>query len=261
MNELIKITKDETGKPAVSGRELHAFLEVTTPYHIWFPRMVEYGFLEKQDFEVLNKIVHNSQGGRPSTDHAISLDMAKEIAMIQRTEKGKQARQYFIECERQLNKPVSRIEQVINGLFAANQIIEEQKRQLTAAQILLEDQAPKVRFADTVADTESCMTVGTLAKVLNDNGFATGEKRFFETLCADGFLCSQGQRHNVPTQRAMDLGLFRLKETAITHSDGHVTTSITPKITGKGQLYFFKKYTGKTGEIVDGEVQEAMKMD
>lgn len=98
--ELIKISANSHGRQAVSGRELHELLEIETPYHIWFPRMVEYGFVENQDFEVLNKNVQNPQGGRPAMDHAISMDMAKEVSMIQRTEKGKIARQYFIEVER-----------------------------------------------------------------------------------------------------------------------------------------------------------------
>lgn len=79
------------------GRDLHAFLEVTTPYDKWFPRMVEYGFIAGQDFSTK---MSESTGGRPRTDHIITLDMAKHLAMIQRTDKGKQAREYFIECEK-----------------------------------------------------------------------------------------------------------------------------------------------------------------
>lgn len=96
-NELIKITKDENGNSVVSGRDLHEFLEVGTPYDKWFPRMCEYGFSEEIDFSTF---LSESTGGRPRTDHALTLDMAKEISMIQRTEKGKQARRYFIEVEK-----------------------------------------------------------------------------------------------------------------------------------------------------------------
>lgn len=97
MNELIKITQDDNGNSVVSGRDLHDFLEVGTPYDKWFPRMCEYGFSEEIDFSTF---LSESTGGRPRTDHALTLDMAKEISMIQRTEKGKQARQYFIEVEK-----------------------------------------------------------------------------------------------------------------------------------------------------------------
>lgn len=96
--ELIKITTNENGEQLVSGRELHEFLEVQTPYDKWFPRMCEYGFSEGTDFSTF---LSESTGGRPKTNHAMTLDMAKEISMIQRTEKGKQARQYFIEVEKQ----------------------------------------------------------------------------------------------------------------------------------------------------------------
>ena len=96
-NELIKVTKDDNGNSVVSGRDLHDFLEVGTPYDKWFPRMCEYGFSEEIDFSTF---LSESTGGRPRTDHALTLDMAKEISMIQRTEKGKQARQYFIEVEK-----------------------------------------------------------------------------------------------------------------------------------------------------------------
>ena len=99
-NELIKVTKDNNGNSVVSGRELHEFLEVKTPYKDWFPRMVEYGFTENVDFISLAQKCAKPNGGRPKTDHALTLDMAKEISMIQRTEKGKQARQYFIEVEK-----------------------------------------------------------------------------------------------------------------------------------------------------------------
>lgn len=100
MQELIKVTKDDNGNSVVSGRDLHEFLEVKTPYKDWFPRMVEYGFAENVDFISLAQKCAKPNGGRPKTDHALTLDMAKEISMIQRTEKGKQARQYFIEVEK-----------------------------------------------------------------------------------------------------------------------------------------------------------------
>lgn len=100
MQELIKVTKDDNGNSVVSGRELHDFLEVQTPYRAWFPRMVEYGFTENVDFISFVQKCTKPNGGRPTQDHALTLDMAKEISMIQRTEKGKQARQYFIDVEK-----------------------------------------------------------------------------------------------------------------------------------------------------------------
>lgn len=108
-NELIKITKDDNGNSVVSGRDLHEFLEINTPYKKWFDRMIEYGFAENVDFAVMDKNVHDEKvfgGVRKVTDHALTLDMAKEISMIQRTEKGKKARQYFIEVEKEYKKQI-----------------------------------------------------------------------------------------------------------------------------------------------------------
>ncbi len=101
MNQLINITQNENNESVVSGRELHEFLEVSTPYTQWFERMIEYGFVQNVDFIGLSQKSEKPQGGRPTLDHALKLDMAKEISMIQRTAKGKEARQYFIQVEKE----------------------------------------------------------------------------------------------------------------------------------------------------------------
>lgn len=108
----------------------------------------------------------------------------------------------------------------------------------------VEADAPKVLFADAVATSATTILVGDLAKILRGNGINIGANRLFERLRDEGFLIRrQGTDRNMPTQRAMDLGLFKVKETAVTHSDGHVTVSKTPKVTGKGQTYFVNRYT------------------
>lgn len=104
--------------------------------------------------------------------------------------------------------------------------------------------APKVLFADAVATSSTDILVGDLAKILRGNDVQVGANRLFEWLRNDGYLIRrQGSDWNMPTQRSMELGLFRVKETAITHSDGHVSVSKTPKVTGKGQAYFVSRYT------------------
>jgi anti-repressor protein len=103
---------------------------------------------------------------------------------------------------------------------------------------------PKALFADAVAASDGTCLVGELAKMLRQNGVDVGQNRLFAKLRDDGFLGKVGQNRNVPTQRAMDMGLFRIKETAVTHSDGHVTITRTPKVTGKGQTYFMQRYEG-----------------
>lgn len=101
---------------------------------------------------------------------------------------------------------------------------------------------PKARFADAVAASDGTCLIGELAKMLRQNGLDIGQNRLFEILRQDGYLGKTGSNRNVPTQKAMDLGLFRIKETAVTHSDGHVTINRTAKVTGKGQTYFISRY-------------------
>lgn len=101
---------------------------------------------------------------------------------------------------------------------------------------------PKALFADAVAASDGTCLVGELAKMLRQNGVEVGQNRLFDVLRSDGFLGKSGSNRNVPTQRAMEMGLFSIKETAITHSDGHVTINRTPKVTGKGQRYFVERY-------------------
>ena len=111
---------------------------------------------------------------------------------------------------------------------------------------LVEAQRPKVLFADAVSTSNTDILVGDLAKLLSQNGYAVGQNRLFEQLRNDGFLISRkGNSYNMPTQRAMEMGLFRIKETAITHSDGRVSLNKTPKVTGKGQQYFINRFIGK----------------
>ena len=104
---------------------------------------------------------------------------------------------------------------------------------------------PKALFADAVAASDGTCLVGELAKMMRQNGLTVGQNRLFAMLREDGYLGNVGGNRNVPTQRAMDLGLFRIKETAVTHSDGHVTINRTPKVTGKGRIYFIKRYCPK----------------
>lgn len=232
MNELINIKTSETGEPSVSGRELHEFLGVATPYDKWFPRMAEYGFTEGRDFSTY---LSESTGGRPSTNHLLTIDMAKEIAMIQRTERGKQARQYFIQVEKDYNSP--------EKIMARALRIAEQE--LSTLKLDVERMKPKEIFADSVASSHTSILIGELAKILKANGHETGQKRLFETLRQDGFLIKRkGSDFNMPTQKSMELGLMEIKETTINNADGSIRLNKTTKVTGKGQIYFVNRYCG-----------------
>jgi len=230
MNELINVTLNDNQEPVVSGRQLHEALGVNSRYTTWFDRMKEYGFTEGQDFlPNLGK----STGGRQATDHIIKLDMAKEIAMIQRTERGKQVRQYFIQVEKDFNSP--------EKIMARALLMADQKVHKLEAQI--EADRPKVLFADAVSASKSSCLIGELAKILKQNGIDIGQNKLFQWLRSNGYLISRrGESWNQPTQKSMQLGLFELKKTNINHADGHTTVNTTTKVTGKGQQYFINKF-------------------
>lgn len=131
------------------------------------------------------------------------------------------------------------------AVMIGQRTMEAQKRKIASQQSRIVEPEPKARFADAVAASDGTCLVGELAKMLRQNGMDIGQNRLFRLLQADGYLGKSGSNRNVPTQRAMELGLFRIKETTVTHADGHTTVSRTPKVTGKGQRYFIDRYCGR----------------
>ncbi|MGE4644427.1 phage antirepressor [Bifidobacterium longum] len=128
------------------------------------------------------------------------------------------------------------------AVMIGQRTMEGQKRRIAEQSEHIKALEPKARFADAVAASDGTCLIGELAKMLRQNGLDIGQNRLFEILRQDGYLGKSGSNRNVPTQRAMDLGLFRIKETTVTHADGHTTVSRTPKVTGKGQTYFINRY-------------------
>lgn len=247
MNNLIPINYDNPERPTVSGRELHEFLQVGADYRHWFPRMVEYGFTEGEDFNPVKIDRVQNEGGRKVTrtvdDHQLTIPMAKELCMIQRNERGKQARQYFLAVEAQWNSPEAVMRRAVLIATKQNNQLVNANRQLTARVTELE---PKGVFADAVSASKSSILIGELAKIVRQNGVDMGQNRLFDYLRKNGYLV-RGNRtdRNMPTQRSMELGLFEIKETTICHSDGHTSISKTVKVTGKGQQYFINLLLGK----------------
>jgi len=238
-NAIAPIFDNENGEVRISGRQLHMFLEVQTRYNDWFARMCEYGFVEGEDY-YSNLSKTSELGGRPATDHLMTLSMAKELAMLQRTEKGKEARRYFIRIEEEWNTP----ERVMaRALRFSERILSDTKALLADAQEQIERDHPKVLFADSVSASHTTILIGELAKIIKQNGVDMGQNRLFQWMRENGYLVSrQGSDYNMPTQRAMELGLFTIKETTITHADGHTSINKTTKVTGKGQVYFVEKF-------------------
>lgn len=238
MNEIIKINY-ETEQPTVSARDLHDGLEIKSNFTTWFDRMSEYGFEVGKDFFPK---MEESSGGRPATDFDISVDMAKQICMIQRTNKGRQYRQYFLDLEKAWNTP----EQVMaRALKMADKTIDKLKTDNAALLEDVERMKPKEVFADAVSASHTSILIGDLAKLLKQNGYETGQKRLFEQLRQEGYLIKGGSSRNMPTQISMDMNLFEVKETSITNPDGSVRVTKTTKVTGKGQQYFINRYLGE----------------
>lgn len=237
MNELVKVNFDTQ---TVSARELHEQLHIGTEFAKWFSRMCEYGFSVGNDYsEVIVKNDENSKGGRPATDYNISVDMAKQICMIQRTPEGKAVRQYLIDLEKAWNTP----EQVMaRALKIANNTIESLKSENNTLAIKNKEMKPKAIFADAVSTSHTSILIGDLAKLICQNGVQIGQKRLFEWLRENNFLIKSGTSRNMPKQRYVEQGLFEVKESNIQNPDGSVRITKTTKVTGKGQVYFVNKF-------------------
>lgn len=234
MNELINITLNENHEPVVSARDLHKGLEVKSKYNDWLKRMLDYGFSEGIDYIAITQKKVTAQGNQSEfIEHVFNLDAAKEIAMIQRNDKGKEVRKYFIQVEKDFNSP--------EKIMARALLMADKKVHKLEAQI--EADKPKVIFADAVSASKSSILIGELAKLLKQNGIDIGQNKLFQWLRLNGYLINRkGESWNQPTQRSMELGLFQLKKTNINHPDGHTTVNTTTKVTGKGQQYFVNKF-------------------
>lgn len=244
MNTMIQIHYENADRPTVSGRELWEALEVETPYKKWFDRMAEYGFSENLDFWTN---LSESTGGRPSTDHQLTIPMAKELCMLQRTEKGKFWRQYFIGVEEKWNSPEAIM---ARALQLSNVKLKQLETTVTDLQKQVEQDKPKVLFADSVTASSSSILIGELAKLIKQNGVDMGQKRLFQWMRENGYLIKRcGSEYNLPTQRSMERGLMEIKETSVIHS-GYTTISKTPKVTGKGQVYFINLLVGQRTETL-----------
>lgn len=239
---LIQIEVNENQEPIVSGRELHEALEIETPYKKWFDRMCEYGFVENQDYCTVGQKCPIANGGyQDVTNHAIKLDMAKEIAMIQRNEKGKEIRKYFIQVEKDFNSP----EKIMaRALKIAEDRIQTLSITTKELENKIEEQKPKVIFADSVETSESSILIGDLAKLIRQKGIEIGQNRLFQWLRDNNYLIKSGERKNMPTQTAINMGLFEIKERSILNPDGSNRLTRTTKVTGKGQIYFVNKFLG-----------------
>ncbi|MFW6741485.1 phage antirepressor KilAC domain-containing protein [Leuconostoc mesenteroides] len=241
MEEIIKINQNEQGEAQVSARDLHKALNVKARFNDWITRMIEYGFAEGVDFySFLSK---TSNGGRPSVEYNLTISMAKEVAMLQRNEKGKQVRNYFIQVEERYKQLASDPSyQMALGLKASQQLLEHKDK-------IIAEMKPKALFADAVDTSENSILVGQLAKMLRQNGVNIGQNRLFSWLREHEYLGVRGEQRNLPTQKSVDLEVMETKTRTVNNPDGSVRTTNTPKITGKGQIYFVNKFLNNKGDV------------
>ncbi|CEF19167.1 Phage antirepressor protein [Staphylococcus xylosus] len=234
ISQMFNIQEKENGEIAISGRELHEALEIKTQYTKWFERMTEYGYQENNDYIAISQKRLTAQGNVTTyVDHALTIDTAKEIAMIQRNEIGRAVRQHFIRIEDAWNSPEMIVERALQ--------IQTNKVEKLEAQV--EENKPKVLFADSVIGSQSSILIGELAKLLKQNGVNIGQNRLFEWLRENGYLIKQkGENYNLPTQRSADLEIMDIKKRTINNPDGSSQITRTTKITGKGQQYFINKF-------------------
>ena len=236
MKEIIKIATTEQGEAQVSARELYDALEVKKRFSAWFETNAKQ-LIENEDFtSVLSGTEVQNNGGtqlRQLQDYTLTVDAAKQIAMMSGTEKGKQVRMYFIQVEKAWNSP----DQIMARALQISKMKLEHKDKLIA------EMKPKALFADAVSASQTSILVGELAKLLKQNGVEIGANRLFTWLREKGYLIRRkGTDYNMPTQRSMELELFEIKEHNHINSNGVNVTTKTPKVTGKGQQYFINKF-------------------
>lgn len=219
MNELIKVNYDDADCPTVSGRELHEALEVKTAYRDWFPRMCEYGFTEGEDFR---SFLSESTGGRPATDHAITIPMAKELCMLQRTEKGSFFRKYFIRVEEAWNSP----EMVMKrALEIANRRVKDLQISVASLTVDNEIMRPKAEYFDELVDRNLLTNIRDTAKELKIK-----QREFVKFLLDKKYLYRGKSGKLLPYAKHADSGLFELKEFVNEKTGFHSTqTLVTPK--------------------------------
>lgn len=234
-NGLIKVYQNDRQEQVVDARELHIALGNKRQFSDWIKQRIEqYGFIENVDFATFHNFVkrEGSNLGSKTTEYALTLDTAKEIAMVENNEQGKKIRRYFIEVEKRAR-----------NMFDVPKTLPEALRKAAELAEQLEQQKPKVLFAESVETSKDSVLINELSKILKQNGYDIGQNRLFEKLRNEGYLIKQkGQNWNLPTQKAMEMGLFEVKKTVVNKPDGNVITKPTPKVTGKGQVYFVNKF-------------------
>ena len=233
MKDLIKIEANENQEPIVNGRELHEILGVKTSYKDWFPRMCEYGFMKDIDYTEFKEEVEAQKRARTyeQVNHAIKLDMAKEIAMIQRNEKGKKVRQYFIQVEKDFNSPekiMARALKIAEGRLNVLQLENAQQKQVIG------ELKPKVDYLDRILKSKSIVPISYIAKDYGMTAQALNRK-----------LHDLGIQYKIGNtwllyKEHQAFGYTHSKITEFERTDGTLDTNTTMEWTQKGRLFLYE---------------------
>jgi anti-repressor protein len=232
MKELIKVAVDENGKKLVNGRDLHEFLEIRSDFRNWIKNAIrDFGFTEGEDYGIFGgkNLPANKRGGHNRIEYGLSLNMSKELSMLSRTERGKQARLYFIQCEKKL---IEHAPHLIPQTFTeALRLALKQQEQLEEQETLLLEQKPKADFYDAVVDSKTAIPMGEVAKLIGRQG--VGRNTLFQILRHQQIL----MWNNVPYQSMINRGYFKLIEQTYKTPDGEQHVNTTVRVYQKGVDY------------------------
>lgn len=233
----LRTLTDESGEPWFVAKDACGVLELNN---------VSQALTRLDDDEKSSIILNDGTPGNPNKAIVSESGLYSLILASRKPEAHEFKRWVTHEVLPQIRKHGAYMtQQTLDKALTSPDFLIQLATKLKEEQEKVKELEPKARFADAVAASDGTCLIGELAKMLRQNGLDIGQNRLFEILRQDGYLGKTGSNRNVPTQRSMDLGLFRIKETAVTHSDGHVTISRTAKVTGKGQTYFVERYCTK----------------
>ena len=230
--QLIKVEEKE-GKQLVSARELHKFIGCSERFGNWFERQLQYDFDENKDYTGCKTF--NTLANKELQDYIITIDMAKEISMIHRTEKGKQARKYFIELEKAWNSPEA---VMARALQMSQRTLENYKDKIVMLENKVEENSHRVSFAETIEKASDDILVKDLSDLIANEGIkGLGQNNLYKWMRLNKYSCKNSTK---PTRKALDKKLFTVTERIIKTVKGD-KLSLTTKVTGRGQIYFIDK--------------------
>lgn len=239
MNDLININYDGSDRPTVMGRDLHEALEIKTQYSKWFDRMCEYGFTENSDFVAISQKRLTAQGNETAyTDHQLTIDMAKEICMIQRSDIGRKCRQYFIDVERQWNNPEAIMSRALKiadrKLLEARECVAALETRVTAQEQLIGELQPKADYTDSILNNKGLVTITQIAKDYGMSG-----KKMNKLLHEFGVQYKQSNQWFLYA-KYQDKGYTHSKTIDIIRSDGRPDITMETKWTQNGRLFIYE---------------------